>query len=67
MALENQALEIFQKNLLRSIVADDGFTDATLQLGRQGSQTSLVNCHRVILAAQSPIFAQLFHQAAAKV
>ena len=54
----------FQKkqNLICTFASDDGFTDVTLHLGRHGSQTSVVNCHRVVLAAQSPVFAQLFHQ-----
>ena len=28
----------------------------------QGSGTSVVNCHRNVLAAQSPVFSQLFQQ-----
>jgi hypothetical protein len=64
MALENEALEVFQKNLLRMVTtADDSLTDISLHIGRQGSQSSVINCHRVILAAQSPVFAQLFQQA----
>ena len=64
MALEDEALEMFQKNLLRMITADDILTDVSLHLGRQGSQTSVINCHRVLLAAQSPVFAQLLQQSA---
>ena len=63
MDLEIEAQQIFQRNLLRMILADDSLTDLSLHLGRHGSQTSVANCHRVILAAQSPVFAQLFQQA----
>ena len=63
MDVESEAHEVFQRNLLRMILADDNLTDVSLHLGRHGSQTSVANCHRVILAAQSPVFAQLFQQA----
>lgn len=62
--MENEALEAFQKNLLRMVTSgEDGLTDVSLHIGRQGSQSSVLYCHRVILAAQSPVFAQLFQQA----
>jgi hypothetical protein len=63
MDVESEAHEVFQRNLLRMIMADDNLADVSLHLGRHGSQTSVANCHRVILAAQSPVFAQLFQQA----
>jgi len=52
----------FQSNLLRTLHDGDAFSDATVMLGRQGSGTSMVHCHRNILAAQSPVFSLLFQQ-----
>lgn len=35
------------------------FWDVSLHLGREGSGTAIVNCHRHMLAAHSPVFAQV--------
>jgi len=38
----------------------EGFWDVSLHLGREGSGKAIVNCHRHMLAAHSPVFAQVF-------
>lgn len=44
--------------------AQEGLWDVSLHLGREGSGTAVVNCHRHMLAAHSPTFAQIFRDSA---
>jgi hypothetical protein len=61
--VEEFLLDRFQHNLIRSLTENEGFWDVALHLGREGSGTAIVNCHRHMLAAHSPVFAQLCQQA----
>jgi hypothetical protein len=65
--VEDFLLLRFRTSLLRSLTNDTyGFCDVSLHLGREGSGTAIVNCHRHMLSAHSPIFAQLCQQAQAQ-
>eukprot|EP00292_Cryptomonas_paramecium_P010419 CAMPEP_0113709734 /NCGR_PEP_ID=MMETSP0038_2-20120614/29744_1 /TAXON_ID=2898 /ORGANISM="Cryptomonas paramecium" /LENGTH=262 /DNA_ID=CAMNT_0000635669 /DNA_START=12 /DNA_END=797 /DNA_ORIENTATION=+ /assembly_acc=CAM_ASM_000170 len=61
--MEDFLLETFQENLMRTLQENDPFSDVTIHLGRKGSGTSVLNCHKHMLAAQSPVFARLLNQA----